>query len=102
MCKKIFVLFYASQEPGTGIRSQELRRNFLLYVKNRDLSFQFSPVKLSSGVVYGQVVSKSIATAEMVYFHDRHASARRVIENKSKNSKLCVLTQFPWASSLQY
>lgn len=65
------------------IRSQELRRSFLFYVKNRDLSFQFPPVKLSSGVAYGKVVSKSIATAEMVYFDDRHASARRVIENKS-------------------
>ena len=62
-------------------------------VKNRDLSFPFSPVKLSSGVVYGKVVSKSIATAEMVYFHDRHASAyRRVIENKSHREFEAVLS----------
>lgn len=60
-------------------------------VKNRDLSFPFSPVKLSSGVVYGKVVSKSIATAEMVYFHDRHEVLTDVSSkiNRIENLKLC-------------
>lgn len=57
--------------------------SFFFYVESRDLSFQFPPVKLSSGVfwlVYKKVVLKMIATTVMAYLHDR----TQVLTGKSK------------------